>query len=175
MLQKILAVLAMLGAFWLAAASGAQEKPDKLDEEAKAVAEEFTKSFLVEMNVDNVMKVVAVPFYIRKDKIDDVHKFDDVRKHFSAVLAKKPQAIKGLAIKKVTSCEKMLTDKKIEGEMREVLEKGMKKTDRIVDMRTPVRDDGGYAEVTILVAWRDGKVKVVGYGKGFAGSTKGKK
>ena len=43
------AILATLLAFSLVSASAAQEKPDKLDQQAKAVAEEFTKSFLVDM------------------------------------------------------------------------------------------------------------------------------
>jgi hypothetical protein len=37
----------------------------------------------------------------------------------------------------------------------------LKKTDRIVTMRTAVKDDG--AGYTTMVSWRDGQPKVVGY------------
>ena len=78
-------------------------------------------------------------------------------------------------MKKIITCEQVLADKDVKGEIREVLEKGMKKTDRIVEMRTPVREDGSFAEARILVASHDGKAKVVGYGLGFAGPSKEKK
>jgi hypothetical protein len=179
MLPRNFAVLATLGALWLASASYAQEKTDKVDEQAKAVAEQFTKSFLVEKNADSAMKLVAVPFFLNVSaedfKIVDIHNIDTLKKHFSMVLDKKPQAIKGLVIKKVSSGETVLADARITREMREALEKGLKKTDRVVDLRTPARDDGSFAEVRVLVASRDGQAKVVGYGMGFAGPSKGKK
>jgi hypothetical protein len=178
MLPRILAVLATLGALWLASPSVAQEKTDKLDEQAKAVAEKFTRAFVVDMKVDDVMKLVAVPYiYFSADPKEEkkpqvLNKADDVRKQFLAAMeAKKPLTGK-LTFKEVIAYEKLATEEKPPEKLRKALDEVLKKTDRIVKVRLGEKEDGSFAEVITLVSWRDGQPKVVGYRLGFAGPKK---
>jgi hypothetical protein len=175
MLPRILAVLATLGALWLASSSVAQEKPDKLDEQAKAIAEKFTRAFLMDMKVDDVMKLVAVPYISfsadpnEEKKVQVLSKADDVRKRFLVAMeAKKPLTGK-LTFKEVVAYEKAAAEEKPPEELRKALDEVLKKTDRIVKVRLGEKEDGSFVEVITFVSWRDGQPKVVGYRLGFAG------
>jgi hypothetical protein len=174
MRSKILAVMITLGAFWLASAAAAQETTAKQDEDAKVVAEKFTKAFVVDTSVDSVMKLVAAPYLQigsgdpRDEKAPKViNNLDDVRKFFVKILEGRKSIEGKLTFQEVISYESLMAKEKVPPEMRKILDEVMKNSDRMVKMRLN-SEDGGYAEVISFVSWRDGQPKVVGYRLGFA-------
>jgi len=178
MLPRLFAVLTTLGALGLASAAVAQEKTDKLDEQAKAVAEKFTKAFVVDMKVDSVMKLVAVPYISisgdpkEEKKLQVLNKVEDVRKQFLAAMEGKKPLTGKLVFKEIITYEKLTAKEKPPEEFRKALDEVLKKSDRIVTVRLGEKDDGSYAEVITFVSWRDGEPKVVGCKLGFAGGNK---
>src|SRR5262249_37406742 len=162
------------------AAAGEEEKTEKLDEQAKAVAEKFTKAFLVDMNVDSIMKVVAVPYvavpYISfsgdpkdEEKAQVFKKVEDVRKQFLAVMEGKKPLTGKLTFGEggeVITYENLTVIKKLPEELRKALDEVLKKSDRIVAVRGN-KDDASFAEIITFVSWRDGEAKVVGHSLSF--------
>ncbi len=164
-----------------AAADAAQEKAKKLDEQAKAVAEKFTKAFLVDMNVDSVMKVVAVPYISAvpytsitgdpkdEEKAQVLKKVEDVRKQFLAVMEGKKPLTGKLTFGEggeVITYENLTVIKKLPEELRKALDEVLKKSDRLVAVHGN-KDDASFAEILTFVSWRDGEAKVVGHSLGF--------
>jgi hypothetical protein len=173
-------VLATLCAIWLAPASVAQEKSEKLDDQAKTVAEKFTKAFVTDMKVDSVMKLVGVPYLYFGDNPKDeknaqvLNKVDDVKKHILAAMEGKKPVTAKLSVKEVITYEKAIAKEKPPEELLKALELVLKKTDRIVKVRLGEKDNDNYVEVITFVSWRDGQPKVVGHRLGFFGSSKQK-
>jgi hypothetical protein len=171
MLPRFFAVLLALMTLGLASSAVAQEKANKLDEQAKAVAEKFTKAFVMDMNVDSIMKLVAVPFLgrdLKDDKLRVLKKVDAVRQQFLAIMQGRKPLTGKLTFEKVITYEMFLAEKKApEGENRKAIDEVLKKTDRIVWMRVGPKADGSFAQVTTLVSWRDDQPKVVGAALAF--------
>jgi hypothetical protein len=173
MLPRIVPILATLGTLWPAPAPVAQEKADQLDEQAKAVAEKFTRALVIDIKVDSVMTLVAVPYISfsrdpkEETKLQVLNKIDDVRKQFLAAMEGKKPLTGKLTIREVIAYEKATAEHKPPEEVRKALDEALKKTDRIVRVRLGDKDDGRYAEVITFVSWREGQPKVVGYRLGF--------
>jgi mitochondrial fission protein ELM1 len=67
MLPRFFPVLTTLGLICLPCAFSAQEKRTKLDEQAAALAKQFTKSFVVTFDVEETMKVTVLPFVMLEE------------------------------------------------------------------------------------------------------------
>jgi hypothetical protein len=143
-----------------------QEKTDKLDEQAKAVAEKFTRAFVVDKKMDSVMKLVAVPYISisgpqEEKKLQVLNKVEDVRKQILAAMEGKKPITGKLTCKEVTTYEKSIASENPPEEFRKALDEVLKKSDRLVMVRVSEKEVGISTEVIVFVSWSDGEPKVV--------------
>lgn len=183
MLRLPLTVLTVASLSWLGVAAMGDEKPEKADQEAMRLSEEFRKLWLAK-DIDGLMKIVEAPFYLGTSS-DSAQKTTEVICDRNTITAKLQQSFGGDApkevrfeVKRLMSYETLLDELKerLTDEDRKALAKVLKKRDRIlfIDVRS-----GGKREVfwdpprvtpegkrldtmALLVGWRDGKAKVVG-------------
>jgi hypothetical protein len=163
-----------IAALWLTSTAAAQDNK-VMSEQAKVVAEKFVKALLVDLKADDAMEFVAVPYFHmgpnpkvkgQEDGKPTVLKKLDAVKQEIAVFVKNRNGEKLTG--KLSSHENTYdafprSDSK---QTRKALDEVMKKTDRVVTVRLATDDEksvGGYADLTVLVSWRNGQPKVAGY------------
>jgi hypothetical protein len=91
MALRFTVTIVSLAALCLAAATTAQEKAAKPDEQAKMLAADALKA-LHEKDVDGLMKIVAVPFLMPdKDQLQTVTKTEELKKQLTSIAERKKE------------------------------------------------------------------------------------
>ncbi len=145
--------LAVSGLALARGSAAAKEERDKADIQAKEVAAQFMKAMKAE-DSQAVMKVVEVPFFWDGKK--NIKDRQEMERNFARVFEEKDLTQIEYTIKAVHTFGKLpenLLNEKDKGLLKEVLDKD----DRIV--LVALKRDG----LAIMVRFREGKAKVVGF------------
>ncbi|MCI0637536.1 MAG: hypothetical protein L0Y72_13785 [Gemmataceae bacterium] len=141
------------GTTFLIVAAQKEEKADKRDVMAKEAAEQFVKG-LKNQDIESIMGVVDVPFFVGGKKSTNLIDRGQLREFLERVLAVEPppkEHTYRATIPISSFPENSSTD-----QLKELFQKSLEKTDRIVFFHPPRRI------LATAVRFRDGQAKVVG-------------
>jgi hypothetical protein len=138
----------------------AQGKADKAAQ-AKMASEKFIKTLFAERDHPGAMKLVAVPFSIGFETFD---KIEDLKKKIDKEVRgpKEPKSIITIHSNKTLE-ELSKVDDPDAKEFTKLFSKVMKKNDRVVGAYFGPKEEGRGVLLLVLVAWREGQPKVVGW------------
>jgi hypothetical protein len=156
MFRAMLLGLVAAGALCLASSIAAQdnEKGDKLDLEAKKVAEDYMNG-VWKQKIEDVMKLVDVPFYW--DGKENIKDRERLKSNIERLL-KRDRSQTRFKSKAVYAFAK-LPKEALRDEQWALLKKVLDETDRVVIFELSTSDDMPF----IMIRIREGKMKVVGF------------